>query len=64
MHFLEWEFMNFDYDFTEVCLQGSKKQYSSIGSDNGMAPTRRQAVISTTDGKFTDAYMRHSASMN
>ena len=35
-----------------------------IGSDNGLAPTRRQAIIWTNDGKFTDAYMRHSASMS
>ena len=25
---------------------------------------RRQAIIWTNDGKFTDAYMRHSASMS
>ena len=31
---------------------------------NGLAPARRQAIISTNDGKFTDAYMRHSASMS
>ena len=28
----------------------SKKQYSSIGSDNGLVPTRRQAIIWTNDG--------------
>ena len=27
-------------------------------------PTRRQAIIWTKDGKFTDAYMCHSASMS
>ena len=37
-------------------------KYSSIGSDNGLAPSRRQASIWTNDGQFTDAYMRHSAS--
>ena len=36
----------------------------SIGSDNGLAPIRRQAIIVTKDGWFTDAYMRHSASMS
>ena len=30
---------------------------SSIGSDNGLAPTRRQAIIWTNDDNFTDAYM-------
>ena len=34
------------------------------GSDNGLAPARRQAIIWSNDGKFTDAYMRHSASMS
>ena len=39
-------------------------QYSIIGSDNGLAPSRRQDIIWTNDGKFTDDYMRHSASMS
>ena len=29
---------------------GSNKQYSSIGSDNGLASTRSQAFIWTSDG--------------
>ena len=32
-------------------------------SDNGLARPRRQAIIWTSDGKFTDAYMPHSAPM-
>ena len=39
-------------------------KYSSIGLDYGLAPSRRQAIIWTNDGKFNDAYMRHSASMS
>ena len=35
----------------------------SIGSDNGLPSTRRQAIIWANDGKFTDAYICHSASM-
>ena len=35
-----------------------------IGSDNGSSPERRQAFIWTNDDHFTDAYMRHSASMS
>ena len=31
----------------------------TIGSDNGLAPTRRQAIDGTSAGKFTNAYMRH-----
>ena len=33
---------------------------SSIGSDNGLAPTRRQAIIWSNDDQFTDACMHHS----
>ena len=47
MHFLEWKCMNFDWHFTEVCSHGSNLEYSSIGSDNGLAPPRRQAIIWT-----------------
>ena len=49
--------------FTELCSYGIW-QYFSIGSDNGLAPVRREAIIWTNDGWFTDAYMRHSASMS
>ena len=42
----------------------SNPQYSSIGLDNGLAPSRRQAIIWNNDGKFTDAYMRRSAPMS
>ena len=38
----------------------SNEQYSIIGSDNGLAPTRRQAIIWIDDGKFIDAQMHHS----
>ena len=63
MHSLEFKNIDFDVDLTEVCPQRSNHQYSSIGSDNGLAPARRQAIIWSDDGQFTDAYMRHSASM-
>ena len=53
--------MNFVKDFTEVCSYSSSWQHSSIGSDNGLVQTRRQAIFWTSD--FTDAYMHHSASM-
>ena len=42
----------------------SNEQYPIIGSDNGLVPSRRQAIIRTNDSKFIDAYMRHSASMS
>ena len=40
------------------------QKYSSISSYNGLAPTRREAIIWTNDYYFTDAYMRHSASVS
>ena len=64
MHFLEWKCLNSDWNFIEVCSLWSNWQYSSIGSDIGLAPSRRQAIIWTNVGWFTDAYMRHSASMS
>ena len=42
----------------------AKKQYPSIGADNGWVSTRRQAIIWINDDLFTDAYMRHSAFMS
>ena len=45
--FLEWKSINFD--FTEVCSQGSNQYYSSIGSDNCLTPTSEQTIIWTND---------------
>ena len=50
MHFLELRYINFDSDFTEVCFQGTNKQYASIGSNNGLVPAKRRAIILTNDG--------------
>ena len=36
----------------------------SIESDNGLVPTRQQAIIWINDVNLTYAYMRHSASMS
>ena len=46
-HFLEWKYFNFKQYFIEICSLGSNWQYVSIGSDNGLAPSRRQAIIWT-----------------
>ena len=48
--FSERKRLNSYLNFTEVCSQGSNQQYASIGSDNGLAPSRRQAIIWTNDG--------------
>ena len=45
-------------------FKGPINNIPAFGSDNGLAPSRRQAIIWTNDGLFTDAYMRHSASMS
>ena len=50
IHFREWKYVNSFWDFTEVCSQLSKEQYSNTGSDDGLAPARRQAIIWTDDG--------------
>ena len=47
MHFREWKILYFDYNFNDVCSQGSNWQSSSISLDNGLAPNRWQAIIWT-----------------
>ena len=64
MNFIKRKYANCDWCFTEVCSWGSNNQYPIIGSDSGLAPTRRQAIFWNSDGKFTEAYKRHSASMS
>ena len=49
-HFLEWKLLNFNHNFTEICSLEFNWQYGSIGSDNGLAMHRRQAIIWTNDG--------------
>ena len=41
-----------------------KGPVNNISSDNGLVPARRQAIIWTNYGYFTDAYMPHSALMS
>ena len=36
-------------NLTEICSQESNWQKASIGSGNGLAPNRRQAIIWTSD---------------
>ena len=44
--------------------RGSSQQHFIIGSDNGLAPGRHQAIIWTNDGYLTDACMRQLASLS
>ena len=50
VHFIEWKCLNSDWNFIEICSEGFNQQYPSIGSDDGLAPSRRQAIIWTNDG--------------
>ena len=63
VHFREWKLWNFKWNFAEICSLESNWQYSSIGSDNGLSPVRRQVIAWTDVVRFTDTYMRHSAPM-
>ena len=55
-----WKLSNFKWIFIETCSSGSNWKYGSIGSDNGLAPYRRQAIIRTNGGIF---YWRIYASL-
>ena len=59
--FLEWKHLNSKLNFIEIYSLGSNWQYVSIGSDNGVAPPRRQAITLPEPmlTQFTDAYMPH-----
>ena len=56
-----WIFINISLKFVS---KGPINNFSSIGSDNGLAPTTQQAIIWTNDGYINDTYMHHSASMS
>ena len=56
MHFLEWKYIDFNQDFNKVYPKGPINNINSIGSDSGLVPTRRQAIIWTNDDYFTDTY--------
>ena len=49
-YFLERKCLNFDSNFTEICSQWFNLPWVCIGSDNGLAPNRRQAIILANDG--------------
>ena len=51
----------FKWNVTEICPPVFDWWYSSIGSDNGLAPNKRQAIIWTNDGRF---YWRMHASLS
>ena len=44
--------------------KGPNENYSRIGSDDGLVPSRRQAIIWANEDQFIGAYMRHSAAIS
>ena len=62
MLFLEWKMDELRLRFHWSLFLSAQLTHTSIGSDNGLAPTRRQAIIWTSGGKFADAHILHSAS--
>ena len=46
-----------------ISIKISQKWYSYIGSDNGLAPTRRQAIIWTNDDYFAVLSLYHFSSV-
>ena len=45
MHFIEWKCINYNLDITK----GPINNNPIIGSDNGLAPARRQAIMWAND---------------
>ena len=41
-----------------------KNNIPAFGSDNGLVLRRQQTIISTNGGWFTNAYIRHMASIS
>ena len=52
INFLECKHIHFHWNFTEICCQGFiwQWQWVSMGSKNGLAPNRWQAIIWTNSG--------------
>ena len=50
--FFEWRLLNFKWNSIEIRYLWFWWQYVNIGSDNGLAPNRRQAISWTNEGMF------------
>ena len=49
MQHLEWTLIHLVWNFTGMCSLGSNLYYTNIGSDNGLAPNRWQAIFWTNN---------------
>ena len=65
INFVVQKLSYFYSNFTTICSWGSNRQYTSIASDNGLAPNSHQAIIWTNGGLsyWRDAYMCDSGNM-
>ena len=63
-HFLQWKWLNVDYNINEVYSWGFNCQQVSIGSGNGLAPSGDKPLPEPMLTQFPDAYMRDSGEMS
>ena len=49
MHYFNWNYSTFSWDITEIYSRISSWQKVSIGSGNGLVPSRRRAAIRTNE---------------
>ena len=54
------EIVSFRNKFTEICIQWPNEQEVSIGSENGWAQRKQNAIIQTNDGPvYWHIYVSH-----
>ena len=59
MHFLEWKYWYFDYNFTEICSLWSNQQYVSTASDDGLVPSGTRPLPEPLLIKIYNAVWHH-----
>ena len=57
LHFLERKLLHFNAHFAEICSRESDYRYATTGSDNGLAPDRRQVNIRINAGPLLLTHM-------
>ena len=64
MHFLVWQLVYFDANFTEICFLWSNGQKTSISSDNSLVLNRRHPINGINDELVSWRMYCHLASIN
>ena len=64
MHFLVWQLVYFDANFTKICFSGCNGQKTSISSDNGVVLNRRHPINGINDELVCWRMCCHLASTN